>query len=68
MKNLLLLLFAQGACRGSYCKVRVNGKKQRKSTCEAVLGKKLHRIFVRLEKMVSVFFIFPTTSVRIDDF
>ena len=35
--------------------MQIKTQKQRKSPCDVVLWKKLHRIFVRLEKMVSVF-------------
>ena len=53
-----------GACRGTFGKVRVSGNEQYKSPCEAVSWKKLHRIFVRLEKMPAILFSSPITSVR----
>ena len=36
-RNPAAFLRLRTACRGVYGKVRVNGKKQRKSTCEALL-------------------------------
>ena len=53
-----------GACRGGCSKVRLSGKKQRKSTCEAVLWKKLYRIFGETWKNGQRFFIFPRHSER----
>ena len=36
-RNLAAFLRLRTACRGGYGKVRVSGKKQQKSPCEAVL-------------------------------
>ena len=43
-------------------------KSSEKALVKRFSEKKLHRIFVRLEKMVSVFLSSPITSVRIDAF
>ena len=67
-RNLAAFLRFKGRVAAVVGKGRVSGKGQHKSPCEAVLWKKLHRIFVRLEKMPAIFFASPITSVRIDDF
>ena len=67
-RNLAAFLRLQGRVAAVAAKVEDVAKRIEKALVKPFCEKKLHRIFVRLEKMVSVFLSSPITSVRIDDF